>query len=287
MENEELKNLPKPHADLPKTLSDLPLPEKEITAHASEPSSSSRKGFSILRSFLLGFLLVVLIVLIGGGSFMLGTKHSNSKNQQIVETKITSPSPTVNPKANWKTFEGKGFSFMYPGNLFIRDDSKTSSGLVQFLTDPKSASSILNLSVSPNPKNLDLLILAKKTPIPYDRTNDKYEKTTINTYEAVKTTSDLPCVGDCEKDEIEEKGYSVLIKGDKVIISFDVSTFSKSGYPTATKEWLDQILSTFKFTDASMNITPTCRPRPSCLDSNPRCMMAETSDMCPPPKPTN
>lgn len=28
--------------------------------------------------------------------------------------------------------------------------------------------------------------------------------------------------------------------------------------------------------------TPTCIPRPKCLDSNPRCMIAETEDMCPP-----
>jgi eight-cysteine-cluster-containing protein len=27
--------------------------------------------------------------------------------------------------------------------------------------------------------------------------------------------------------------------------------------------------------------TPTCRPRPACLDATPRCMIAETSDMCP------
>jgi hypothetical protein len=30
------------------------------------------------------------------------------------------------------------------------------------------------------------------------------------------------------------------------------------------------------------SITPTCRPRPACLDSTPRCMMPETADMCPP-----
>ena len=27
--------------------------------------------------------------------------------------------------------------------------------------------------------------------------------------------------------------------------------------------------------------TPTCRPRPACLDATPRCMIPETSDMCP------
>lgn len=32
--------------------------------------------------------------------------------------------------------------------------------------------------------------------------------------------------------------------------------------------------------------TPTCRPRPACLDSIPRCMIPETSNMCPRITPT-
>lgn len=28
--------------------------------------------------------------------------------------------------------------------------------------------------------------------------------------------------------------------------------------------------------------SPTCRPRPACLDAEPRCLIAETADMCPP-----
>lgn len=33
--------------------------------------------------------------------------------------------------------------------------------------------------------------------------------------------------------------------------------------------------------------TPTCRPRPACLDATPRCMIPETSDMCPYSCPAN
>ncbi|SRR6266568_9221475 len=35
----------------------------------------------------------------------------------------------------------------------------------------------------------------------------------------------------------------------------------------------------------SLTVTPqiSCRPRPACLDAKPRCMIAETRDMCPPP----
>lgn len=33
-------------------------------------------------------------------------------------------------------------------------------------------------------------------------------------------------------------------------------------------------------------ITPTCTPRPACLDNEPRCMIPETADMCPKATPT-
>ncbi len=45
----------------------------------------------------------------------------------------------------------------------------------------------------------------------------------------------------------------------------------------------DQILSTFKFVEpATLTPRPTCKPRPACLDATPRCLIPETSDMCPP-----
>lgn len=41
-------------------------------------------------------------------------------------------------------------------------------------------------------------------------------------------------------------------------------------------------------TIAAISPTPTCRPRPACLDATPRCLIPETSDMCPPsPKPSS
>ncbi|HKC04735.1 MAG TPA: hypothetical protein VKC54_02600 [Patescibacteria group bacterium] len=32
--------------------------------------------------------------------------------------------------------------------------------------------------------------------------------------------------------------------------------------------------------------TPTCKPRPACLDAKPRCLIPETNDMCPKATPT-
>lgn len=39
-------------------------------------------------------------------------------------------------------------------------------------------------------------------------------------------------------------------------------------------------------TGSQISITPTCTPRPACLDSVPRCMIPETADMCPKATPT-
>jgi len=43
----------------------------------------------------------------------------------------------------------------------------------------------------------------------------------------------------------------------------------------------NQILSTFKFVNTP-GATSTCTPRPACLDMEPRCLIPETTDMCPP-----
>ncbi len=56
------------------------------------------------------------------------------------------------------------------------------------------------------------------------------------------------------------------------------NTFAFSG-SVNNEQAFTQILSTFKFTDQIP--TPTCIPRPACLDATPRCMIPETSDMCP------
>lgn len=55
--------------------------------------------------------------------------------------------------------------------------------------------------------------------------------------------------------------------------------YSEQEYNEKNKKVFDQILSTFKFLGS---ITPTCTPRPACLDATPRCLIPETPDMCPP-----
>lgn len=64
---------------------------------------------------------------------------------------------------------------------------------------------------------------------------------------------------------------------DDTYFKFDVN---KTPPPTENeRKQIIDVLSTFKFLDVSP--TPTCRPRPACLDAMPKCLIPETSDMCP------
>jgi len=116
MPEEKIASLPKPLIDLPKPEKNLPLPEKELTAHATEYSvdkTENSKSSFILKSFLLGILFVILIVLIGGGSFLMGHK-TKSENKQVVTTKVSAPSPTLSSKTY---VSPDGYEFKYPSNL--------------------------------------------------------------------------------------------------------------------------------------------------------------------------
>lgn len=148
---EEQEKLPKPQTDLPLPEKDLPLPEKKLTASAesnlasqvndseaenrrsqalepdqappisqqdpplqNHPNVNNDKPASkspVLKFIMLGVLFVIGLALIGGAYFM-GTQKSN---QQAVST---SPSPTPDPTADWKTFSppNQGFSIKYPAN---------------------------------------------------------------------------------------------------------------------------------------------------------------------------
>ncbi|MEK7559317.1 MAG: hypothetical protein AAB521_03355, partial [Patescibacteria group bacterium] len=76
---------------------------------------------------------------------------------------------------------------------------------------------------------------------------------------------------------IGNSSYQVLFVQDANLyrITFEPN---KDDFPEGGKLF-DQILSTFKFTEASP--FPTCVPRPACLDTTPRCLIPETPDMCP------
>jgi len=91
------------------------------SAPLPNPSSHSRIFIIVLG--------VVILVVIGIGSYLLGTRKNQTvvQNQQITTSPtVTQPSPTPNPTANWKTYTSTkyGFGIKYPLDFKTSDLSR-------------------------------------------------------------------------------------------------------------------------------------------------------------------
>lgn len=76
-----------------------------------------------------------------------------------------------------------------------------------------------------------------------------------------------------------EKEFAIPLNGK--ILHFTLRKYSNNSFNVRFADIFKTMLSTIKFNN-SISPTPTCKPRPACLDANPRCLLPETSDMCPP-----
>lgn len=164
---------------------------------------------------------------------------------------------TINSTTDWKTYINQkyGFSFKYPGSLYIRSDS-TDNFIGFLLNQNENRSQKLIVQVMNNPSNLSIENYAEQNkPIPDDRINTNYTKTESNNYEGLILRYEKPCLGVCEKVKIE-KHFVKYLKGDKHIVGFSVETTNPAGNTLEDEQWLDQILSTFHFLDQSTSTNP-------------------------------
>ena len=218
------------------------------------PTEPKHRSFLTSKLFLITLIIVVLFTIVYAGIYL----YLNSQLNQITKSSPTPlPAETSvkedDPTANWKTYTNTkyNFSFKYPKDLSISPNS--TNDFISFLATPNdNKSSTLRVSVRENPTNMDLQAFVEKNrPIPNDRVSYSYTKTTISGLEVLIETSELPCSGICKKGPVEEKGYAILIKVNKFVVYFAVSTYSQSKSPTMDENSLTQILSTFKLTPAS------------------------------------
>ncbi len=255
MSEEKIASLPKPLTDLPKPDLDLPLPEKELAAHASESASSSTdsnndesKSSYILKSFLLGILFVFLVILIGGGAFLLG-RNTKSENQQVVETKVAAPSPTSIENKN--VFSNEDFSFIYPDGYSsqnsINDDyfwkseftpnEFTYNSMVIQVQEKAFPALAKNSSFTRYP-------LGPETNTPITSTVssvENFKDTTLNGNNV--TTYNISCGVDCYYHVLEFNSNSKYYR----------LFFNGAGGGLITK--FENMLTTFKFTDPNSGFT--------------------------------
>jgi hypothetical protein len=191
---------------------------------------------------------IVILLLVAGGIFFLG-RITAPKSEAPVTTSSPQPSPTTDPNVNWKTYTNAryGFSFKYPENLSIRSDSR--DDFIGFLEIPGvNNSQKLIVSVYPNPNNLNLQDFRedlRRMGSPSTE-NVTYQPTTINGYAGLTERYERACLGICE-DFKSGKYFMYHIKDDRVIVSFSIQTDNPAGNILEDEQWLDQILSTFKF----------------------------------------
>lgn len=194
-------------------------------------------------------------------------------------TEIPLPSPTPDPTTDWNTYTNNLLSFKYPqGWIVANSEGQSGINTFHYLIDIKNLSyqygpepATISISYWNNPQLLDIPTFQKQKqgkPI----YNSTYSPIALGEYNGY-FSSDGPC------EPVNCKSYTILYK-DKIFI---IDIFKQSA--SLFQSTISLILSSIKFINQAVS-TPTCRPRPACLDATPRCLIPETADMCPPgPKP--
>jgi hypothetical protein len=86
-------------------------------SHISQPQHSSSKLFLMLG-------ILVLFVLVGTGSYVLGTKTVQPEPQiQPAPAVKSTPAPTTDPTAEWKIYKSDNYQLLYPPTWRIKESS--------------------------------------------------------------------------------------------------------------------------------------------------------------------
>ena len=254
MENEEL--LPKPELD-------LPLPERELASGNPDSASQGdtlepqKRKFHIPKIALILIFFLILLGLMEGGLYLYKNSNNNSAPTPS-PSPVIQTTPTPDPTANWKTYTGQNYSMQYPADLTTTISNSE--------LNIKNKAGDFDLVIASEPTNLDLSNYVDQKSWCTSIKSSSGKTHTIDSENSLRFEKN-PC-GLAGSTDI----YTVH-NGTAYHFSIDTQETYEQNLPT-----LNQILSTFKFTD----FNPSCTPRPSCFDSNPRCLMPETSDMCPP-----
>ncbi len=179
------------------------------------------------------------------------------------------PTPTADPTANWKTYTSNKYDYQFK---YPQIPPEASSAFKFSLNDKLSElwgpdNLIFRIEVFENINNPQLWW--------ENQAIEPFTKLAVNNFDFTETTlNSYPGYSAQVKTEFQEpkkvfRTY-VLSNNDNVYLIH-------SDYG----QWSNQILSTFKFVEQATP-KPTCKPRPACLDTSPRCLLPETSDMCPP-----
>ncbi|MEK7573211.1 MAG: hypothetical protein AAB531_02180 [Patescibacteria group bacterium] len=244
-------------------------PVVEIVPPQAEPQQAPPSGkFSFSPKIILAILLLLIVVVVGGGIYL----AQSSKPKETAKsnpTPTSKPSPTPDPTADWKTYENNIFkySLKYPDSLTHSPLKYEGEGGTIFTDSWKSSNNSYSINIYSYPD-----IYASASQPEFNAKTISDENIIVSGQNVKKLTG---------KEIISDIGTLIHI-GPLKNNSQNYYIIFSSGSSIATQESLDifnKLAFTFKFTDASPS--PTCIPRPACLDATPRCLIPETPDMCP------
>ena len=197
---------------------------------------------------------------------------------------FTKPTPTPDETVNWKTYKASFGSLKYPADWSIKEVDQ-----VVFLAPPGAdifANTKQDTPGSGIKPEIIIAVISKSFSNSDSNNPDATNKKTmiIDGIQGVYYIIPGAPLSTINFDLSFNNGANILQFNLTSIGQENIDGFNKiykTNVKDADEKTFSQILSTFKFLEASP--TPTCRPRPACLDATPRCLIPETSDMCPKP----
>jgi len=228
-----------------------PTPSTNIPPVNSTPQSVAPVKLSSAK--LIAFMFTLIVLMLGTIAYLL---YQNNQLKSQISSAQSTPTPTVipDPTVNWKTYtnDKAGYEIRYPMNWFITDDS-ISNVKSPF---PEKGTVVINFySTNKSITNLDTLlnsVLSDFKSMEGDPAFTAYESKT-NT-----TVADYPAL------KINGNGYggkylSYLIVAPSAKTNAHISIVYQEGDLENFQPIINQILSTFKFTEATGSANPTQR----------------------------
>ncbi len=254
MENQNIEQ-----KDLPKPLTDLPLPEKEIPEHLAS-QGWTLQGYRKLpfpKYVFLGIVFVILFAIVGGAYFL----GKNAVYKQINPTVPAIPSPDepayqsptpVDETSNWKTYTNTdiGYSIKYPADSYIncgKDELSLDEGTICAAGE---GGPTITVSTNPKPTNYEL----SEYPNCY-----RVAKETISLAGTIATKyTSIPQPGpngELPKSECNKNSVAFAQNNAEINIALQngkntyVLTVHGTFVDEKTTELRNKIISTFKFTN--------------------------------------
>lgn len=198
------------------------------------PVLPKKNWLKILLFILIGLVVIAGSVFVG---IQIGKRQIPTQTAANSTDLSVTPSPTINPTADWKTYTSSefGFTFKYPNDWEVRDFGRVNT------------SDLLNLGLAPIAVQEDVLggILITTKDV-----NSKISeiKNSPNKYSRVVSEKQITFLGYTTTEIIMENTLA-NVESKYLVFSKNQNTFDLSGGGTSDNLTIYQILSTFKFTN--------------------------------------